>query len=405
MAGRVLTVRADAIGDAILWGGALERLRTRFPGARHAVLCRESVAPLYEHCPFVDDILAVAYDDARFSAEDRERAVAVANGWNPDLLLDPVRSKAPNALSIVAEIRADRRVALEPDSANHTPGSTSRDLSCFDEVIPGVDAHDGCASELDQHLALLRGLGDAGTEPVAPRVWLTEGDRRAARDLLRAHDADHATAIAVTPRGRWRYKAYPHWAEALAIAFERIGSPPTLVVLGSSGASEDAEAIRRGMPCETRVINLVDRTPIRVAMALIGMTRACIGTDTFAIHAACTQGVPNAALLGGGHPGRFLPYSPLTRVAMLPLDCYGCDWRCVHDRAHCVADIPPATVAEAIVDTLDRSASDHPRVFTPREPLPHTGRAVGVTLERAGPALGGLLAGAHEPRVPGPIHP
>ena len=37
---RILIVRTDAIGDAILWNGAMPGLRSAFPHARIAIACR-----------------------------------------------------------------------------------------------------------------------------------------------------------------------------------------------------------------------------------------------------------------------------------------------------------------------------------------------------------------------------
>jgi glycosyltransferase involved in cell wall biosynthesis/Tfp pilus assembly protein PilF/SAM-dependent methyltransferase len=67
-------------------------------------------------------------------------------------------------------------------------------------------------------------------------------------------------------------------------------------------------------------------------------------------------------LLGGGHFGRFMPYSPLTSSVALPLDCFDCNWRCKHKRAHCIKDVSPGLLTEAIRQTLDQG-SPRPRVF------------------------------------------
>ena len=57
-----------------------------------------------------------------------------------------------------------------------------------------------------------------------------------------------------------------------------------------------------------------------------------------------------------------MPYSPLTSIACLPLECYGCDWKCKYQTPHCVRQVAPEVIAEAIRQTLERS-SEKPRVF------------------------------------------
>jgi len=79
-------------------------------------------------------------------------------------------------------------------------------------------------------------------------------------------------------------------------------------------------------------------------------------------HVACAVGTPSIVLLGGGHFGRFFPYSPLTSAVCLPLQCYQCLWRCPYQRAHCVKDIRGDVLAAAIAMTLDQPAQ-LPRVF------------------------------------------
>ena len=198
--------------------------------------------------------------------------------------------------------------------------------------------------------------------------------------------------LVLAPRGRWSYKMYPAWDRAIALAIDLGAEVRSIVVIGGPDARLDAEAIRAAVPSTIPLLDLSGRTTIRHAIALVGLCRVCAGTDTFAIHAACAQGVPNAVLLGGGHPGRFLPYSPLTRVAMLPLDCYGCDWRCAHERAHCVAAISPETVARAIAAAASGRTPTRPLVFISNPPPTELGNAVQISIDRAAPGLGVDLA-------------
>jgi tetratricopeptide (TPR) repeat protein len=63
-----------------------------------------------------------------------------------------------------------------------------------------------------------------------------------------------------------------------------------------------------------------------------------------------------------------MPYSPLTSVVCLPLECYGCNWQCRYQRVHCVRDVLPEVFSEAIQVTLERP-SNKPRVFVQGESL------------------------------------
>ena len=100
---------------------------------------------------------------------------------------------------------------------------------------------------------------------------------------------------------------------------------------------------------------------MRQTAALLKLCRLAFGAETGTAHMACAMGTPNVVLLGGGHFGRFMPYSPLTTVVCLPLECYGCNWKCKHERVHCVRDIRPDVIAAAIRETIEKK-SKIPRV-------------------------------------------
>ena len=59
---RILVVRADRIGDAVLSIPVLEVLRRHFPKSQISVLVREPVAPLIRSLPYVDEV--IVYDPA-----------------------------------------------------------------------------------------------------------------------------------------------------------------------------------------------------------------------------------------------------------------------------------------------------------------------------------------------------
>lgn len=73
-----------------------------------------------------------------------------------------------------------------------------------------------------------------------------------------------------------------------------------------------------------------------------------MGAETGLAHLACAVSLPQAILIGGGHFGRFMPYSPLTTFAVLPLDCFGCGWHCRHAEAHCIKALPSRLLARAV---------------------------------------------------------
>jgi len=132
------------------------------------------------------------------------------------------------------------------------------------------------------------------------------------------------------------------------------------VVLGGKDAMVQADKI-----CEKfhgNCVNLAGKTSICQMASVIRRCRLFLGSDSAGAHVACAVGVPNVVIQGGGHFSRFLPYSPLTSVVCVPLECYSCNWQCPYQKVHCISDILPDVIIEAIRQTLKQS-SKTPRVF------------------------------------------
>jgi ADP-heptose:LPS heptosyltransferase len=83
--------------------------------------------------------------------------------------------------------------------------------------------------------------------------------------------------------------------------------------------------------------------------------RFIVSTDTGPAHLAIIHDRPFVGLLGGGQFGVFAPWAQSTRQRWVwhPLPCYGCDWHCRFERAHCVTDIPLPSVESALDAALN----------------------------------------------------
>src|SRR5262249_9222582 len=117
----------------------------------------------------------------------------------------------------------------------------------------------------------------------------------------------------------------------------------------------------------------------REAAEIVRLCALAVGAETSLAHIACAVGTPNVIILGGGHFGRFMPYSPLTTAACLPIDCYGCNWTCRFERPHCVKDVSPIVVERAIRVALSENTTGQPRIVAQDRSLwnPVAGRQPG----------------------------
>jgi glycosyltransferase involved in cell wall biosynthesis/ADP-heptose:LPS heptosyltransferase/predicted O-methyltransferase YrrM/Tfp pilus assembly protein PilF len=340
---RLLWVRTDSIGDAVLASAMLEPLRQKYPQAKLAVLCQQHVADLYLACPFVDTI--ICFDLAQLGQPGGcDQIVAEITAFNPDLILNSTRSRDRLSDELTLKFQAARHVAIEGDLNNISAADRERSQAKYERLIP---MSSGPVTELARHAEFLRGLGvPAG--PLQPVVWTSPEEELLAEAFFQQHQLDPARTIAVFPGAQCDIRVYPGYAEALQ-GLEGF----RFLIFGVAGEAPLAQALEDRLP--GRTINLCGRAKLRETVALLRRCRLYVGAESGGAHIACAVGVPNVVVLGGGHFGRFMPYSPLTTAAVLPLACFGCNWYCRYESAHCIASLSPKVLQTAIAAALKGS--------------------------------------------------
>lgn len=347
---RILFVRTDSIGDAIMASSMLGPIREKYPQAKLAVLCQQHVADLFVACPYVDSIICYERKKMELPAERGEILGEIAS-FNPDLILNSVRSRDRLSNEMTLMFREAQHIAIEGDLSNISPPDHQKSLSGYERIIPSPGAH---KPEAGRHADFLRGLG-IETGPLQSVVWTAPADEELAENFFKQEKLDPQRTMALFPFTQHTCKDYPAFPEA----FKAFGHW-NFLIFGGPETQKPCGDLAKQLP--GHVWNLSGRTGLRQMAALIRRCRLLVGSDSCGPHVACAVGMPNVVVLGGGHFGRFLPYSPLTSAVSLPLECFGCNWNCRYSRPHCVKDLSPAILAEAIRQTLDRK-SKHPRFF------------------------------------------
>lgn len=347
---RILFVRTDSIGDAVLASGMIEPLRKQYPLAKLAVLCQQHVAELFTACSFVDSVICYDRKQIDIPAE-RQQILAEIAEYKPDLILNSVHMRDVLSDDLTLGFREARHVAIAGDLSNNTATNRDRAAGRYETIIPSPGEH---KPELARHEDFLRGLG-VEVSGLQPAVWTTAEDEALAADFFKNEKLDPQRTLALAPFTQHAIKDYPGFAAAL-----KDFAGWNILLLGGAEAWERCELLAKQLP--GNVQNLAGGTTLRQMAAIIRRCKILVGSDSCASHLACAVGVPNVVLVGGGHYGLFLPYSPLTSTVSLPLNCYDCNWRCPHQHAHCVKDVSTGVLTEAIRQTLAKP-SDRQRVF------------------------------------------
>jgi len=351
---RILFVRTDSIGDAVLASAMLEPIRKKHPQAKLAVLCQQHVAELFAACPFVDSV--ICYDQKQMGLpSERAQIVSEIAAFQPDMILNSIRSRDQLSNELSLAFRDAHHVAIENDSENVSASGAAETAGTYELLIPSPGK---LMAELERHAEFLRGLG-IETSNLQPVIWTSPEDELLAAEFFKMQSLDPAKTIAVFPGAQHEVRVYSGYGDAL----KKLGEFHYLI-FGDASQKHLAEQLEQQLP--GRTVDLCGRTSLRETAALLRRCRLYVGAESAGAHIACAVGVPNVVILGGGHFGRFMPYSPLTTAVCLPMECYSCKWGCVHQRAHCIKDIAPEVLAEAVRQTL-AAPSAEPRIFVPAE--------------------------------------
>jgi ADP-heptose:LPS heptosyltransferase len=350
----IVWIRTDGVGDGVLSSAMLGPLTAKYPGARVTVVCREYSGGLYEKCPHVHEIIRVDHTKAMKEPQYRESFIPRLRSLKADLCLYSTYSREGMGDFFAANSGATEKFALEGDSCNMTPEVRASHNRIYTRVFPSPGKS---KPELDRHVDFLKGLG-IEAPVLVPEMWTSPEDRAAAAKLLAENNFDPAKTIVLFAAALWVHKAYSEFGRALAGICRERGL--NIVALGSpEEAAYNQKCLNAaGVPS----LNLCGKIPLRVGAEILRACRLAVGVDTGRAHIACAVGTPSVVILGGAQMGRFLPYSPLTSAVSLPMSCYGCDWKCKHERSHCIKDIVPEVLEVAIREALD-GPSKRPRLY------------------------------------------
>ncbi len=263
----ILFVTATRIGDAVLSTGLLSDLVERYPGARLTIAAGPVAAPLFACVPGLERLVIV--HKRRWSLHWLPLYAAVAvRRWG--LVVD-LRGSALAWL-----LRAGRRrVMAKGDSSEHRVRQLAR-LFALDP-------------------------------PPAPRLWTGPQHERAAAALI----APGGPVLAIGPAANWRGKQWraERFAELALRLTASAGLLPgaRVAVLAAGHEGGQARPLLDAIP-DGRRIDLVGRTDLLTAAAVLRRCALFIGNDTGLMHIAAAAGTPTLGLFGPSPSGQFAPW-------------------------------------------------------------------------------------------------
>ena len=320
---RVLIIRMHAIGDVAITLPACTALRDRFPDAEIDFLTTASIAPLVGALDIFNTILEFPHCTSRI-----HRAVKTTE-WSfalrkrrYDIVLDLQRNWVSRTLRVASSPRswaefdrfALRAAGLRVLDTFHRIG--------FTDLTPSY------------HMSLRRPSRD-----VAELLLESNGWNRTHR------------LVVLNPAGLWETRNWPlkNYVDLARLWLEH--DQVQFLLLGTQRVLQKAEHIEQQVQNST--INLVNKTSLGEALAIMQHVALMVSEDSGLMHMAWVSGVPTIALFGSSRHQWSTPlgeHSVCLHSADLP--CGACmSPTCKFNDVHCLTRHSPHEVFE-IAQTL-----------------------------------------------------
>lgn len=363
---RIFILRPDNLGDVILFTGALRLIRNKFPQAEIVICAKNYVHGLLELSPYVDKI--ISWDSLMEQLPDwipnfpgkwrveslfRKYKFMKSTRWDyrSDLYLLPVRSTVPDLHLFSSYSRASVKLGISGDT-NHQTAEEDLKYGKYYSSRSHVDESDGIQHELDTYIDFLKLLGiETDRNGIWPELWSSKDDEKWAAEKMPGSRSEITLAIApgVTSIEEKYYAAENYLKALKGLGDERL----SVIILGSKSEIAQCEAVENALSnCEQvhTIRNFAGKTTI---CQLIEMLKRCdllLSNETGVLHMATALKMPTIGILGGGHHSRFYPWGdPVINLKVdKPMDCYHCNWYCIHPTIRCIHEINPEQITEKL---------------------------------------------------------
>lgn len=359
---RVLVVRLDEIGDVVMTTPFLRELRRNLPHAWITLVVKPVVYNLVELCPYVNEVLTYDWNTQGSLRQLRRHMRALVLAWRHlwrrrfDLAILPRWDEDRYNSTFVAFFSgATWRVGYSENVSEN-----KRQLNTgYDQLLTHVLDNKTLKHEVARNLDVIRHLGGTVKEDKL-ELWLSAEDELFAERFLSLQGVsrnDLLTAFGPGKRDLKRRWPLSRFIELGAWLNEKYNA--RILVVGEK--EEKLLGAKLQQQLGDIVINMVGRTNLRQAVALLKYCHLYVGNDYGPKHMASAVGVPvieinghpqNGPALHHHSPSRFGPWRIPHIVVQPETSMSPCSDACIAGQAHCILGVSLQEVKEAVVAQL-----------------------------------------------------
>lgn len=266
------------IGDVLTSSIMFEAIKSKYPNYELHYLINTHTIPVVENNPFIDEFVLFTPKAEKEKAE-LFRLIRKIRSSKYDVIID-VYSKLSSNL-IVLGSKAKMKISYRKSSTKFLYTHTFKNIQVSEQSS-------GLA--LADRLQLLAPLGIESTKPYRPKIYLTEGERTEALELLKAHQIDlEKKVFMISVLGSGPSKTYPF--EYMAEVLNQIHEiNPESQILFNYIPNQREDALKIYEQCQPEVqknINLaLFGKSLRSFLALTSYCDALIGNEGGAVNMA-----------------------------------------------------------------------------------------------------------------------
>lgn len=354
---RLLLVRFDAIGDCVIWLDALQGFEILYPKDKFDItlVCDAECKDIFVTNDYFDKIVAI--DRQLFNRSKWYRTKIFAEIWRSrfDLVINPMYSREFAYCDAIVRMAGSKKsIGFEGDLNNITAHERTVSNRWYTDLIRTPNKH---SMELRRNAEFVRALG--------LQTFQASIQRMITRPLHqdRFPEVIEKNYYVLFPGSRRSIKKWP-FDRFMQLA-ERIYAMTGWLCVLCGGESEKKWIWGGGKHPNIPVVSYIGKTSLNDLANLIGSARFVVTNDSSAAHIAEAVSTPAVCILGGFHPGRFLPYDPevktripKSKVVSKKWKCFGCNWNCIypigeHDPGPCISSISVDEVWKAVCQTIE----------------------------------------------------
>lgn len=363
---KILVVRLSARGDVAFASPLAGALRRRFPLAHLAWVAEDAAADVIRHNPHLDEVIVL----------ERRAWRRMLRGWRWGALAGAVTGFFGALRERRFDVAIDAQGLLRSGLVTYLSGAPVRiglgSREGSPRLMTAVVERGGDRRAISSEYRYLAGVLGLGTDPFPMEIPRGRAEVEAVERVIKEEGLAKGFVVACPFTTRF----YKHWLEErwsslIRVIRERTGLG--VVLLGGPGDRASADRIVRGAarpgsdseepqwaprssgPEATAapLVDLVGRTTLGEASAVVSRCRALVGVDTGLSHMAHAYGRP-AVLIFGSNTPYLDPPGPAARILHSGRACSPCRGKLTCEgRIDCMTDISVEQALAAVAACLE----------------------------------------------------